>query len=182
MVSKLIIIIGKMSVIPIIFLITYDKQFIERANNDRFTTKDYLIHLSVLAAATIFYILLKYQMVIISDFRILNILPELIKFQGVLLAASIAVTTFILNTLRGLLKAEINLEKRRIIDEIIGDLKLTNRIIFCGLIFFVVALGCSSMGFLIINKLTVTILFYFIVWSLIAIDNLIRNVFLFVGI
>lgn len=184
-VKKICILLGKITICPflimIIYLITFDKQFIERAINGQFTIKDYFPHAISLFIAVLFYVMLVYRVISVDYSKAQNLLSELFKFQGIMLAASIAVTTFILNALRTLLQTKVSIDQKEVIDEIILDLKLTNRIIFVGLI-IVLLLTLVSLNYCVVNNFTLTLVFYFIFWSLVAVDSLIRNIFLFVKI
>lgn len=179
--KKLFMLLSKIVIIPLICLITFDQSNLERAINARFTVKDYLIHSLVIVSSIAFYFALDYKIVNLDSVKVQNLLSDLIKLQGILLAATIAVTTFILNNLKPVFQNNTDTEAIQTVSDVVGDLKLVNRIIFWGFIFIIV-LYLLSLSFHVVNNITIAFIFFFLLWSIMAIDSLIRNVFLFIMI
>ncbi len=176
----IVLFVGRYLIVPLVYLITLDQSFLNRARTKELTVRDYTPHCIVLFLSMFFYLLLTLNLISVNQDKVATLLSDLVKFEGVLMAGSITVSTFVLTSLKNTLREQQ--DKKDTITNVVGDLKLVNRIIFVSLLISLSFLLLTQFWLPLINNFSISILAFFILWSVVAIDSLIRNVFLFVWV
>lgn len=173
----------KIILLPCLVIITLaDRSISNRIISGRYTFRDAIPHLSVIAIWGILLYANTKGIIKMDPNKIFILLPNLINFQGILFAASLAVSTFILTIFKPSELAIKHPNKMTVILDIVDDLRIANRIIFFATLYmFSIWLAISSEYLSASISIIISILI-FLIWSIISIDSIIRGIFTIVKV
>jgi hypothetical protein len=175
---RLLFIIFRMISIPLLLLLLiFDLNIAKRLLSNRYGISDMIPHLTTILIPFVVYCLHKNGYLSIPLSKITEIISGIINLQGVIFATSIAVSTFILTIFKPTEMKVKYPDKEEIIDDIVDDLRIANRITFISTLCIFFAWVLSILG--IINMSVTLFLFTmaFFIWSLLAINSIIKGVF-----
>ena len=157
-------VVCKVLIFPLYIIMYFvDDKVIERISKKRFSLTDARPH-----------ILIIYN---IDLSKIAYILPTWLDFQGILFAASLTASTFILSIFNPKKIKNDYPNKDTVIDDIVDDLKRANMIIFIVLVYIFILFFGVSDNIIKYNYILIIIGISFSFWSLGAIESIIKGIF-----
>lgn len=171
--KKILTFIIKIVAFPIFALIAIlDSDIAQRLVNGRYNIIDILPHSFAALASVVVYFYIK-----IDCIKLLDSLPTIISFQGIIFATALATSTFILSIYRPNELSSKHPDKETTIFDILDDLRLANKIIFTSLLIIFILWFLLAMNIIRFTKLMTILIVFPIFWSMIAIKSIIKGVF-----
>ena len=182
-ISSFLKIVLKLIILLILMMVTFlDSGIAKRIFSKRYTYRDAIPHLVVLALWATLYYAYTQKLVSVDVFKVNMLLPTIIGFQGVMFAVTLTVSTFILTIFRPNDLIKRHVQKENLILDIVDDLRIANRIVFFSTLYIFIVWLFIGIEYLW-NSIPLSIsIFVFLAWSILGINSIIRGVFLLVKV
>lgn len=182
-ITLLIKIALRIIVLPVLIVITLvDTGIAKRILSSRYSFRDATPHLLVFVLWATLYFAYTQKLILIDITKVNMLLPTIIGFQGVMFAVTLTVSTFILTIFRPNDLIKRHIDKENLINDIVDDLRIANSLVFFSTFYIFVVWLFIGIEYLK-NSIPLSIsIFIFLVWSVLAINSIIRGVFLLVKV